>query len=289
MIVPIGPGSGLDIVARLLAEHVSRTWNVTATVENRVGAAQLVATEAVANAIPDGNTVLFMASPFVINPHLRQVRYDPLTSFDPVCNLASQPQLIVVSKSSPYRTLADLLNEARAKPGQLTLASFGPASPVHLAFERLKHAAGIDMSFVPYTSTPPAITALLGGHVTSAIVGYAESIEHLKTGTLRALVTGARTRIAALPSLPTIAESGYEDAEIDLWFGAVVPAKTPASSTAQLAAWFIAAMQAPEVKGKLDALSFHPVGICGAEFGQFIRKQYEQFGQIIRTANIKAE
>jgi len=194
LVVPIGPGSGLDLMARLLAEQVGRTQGMTMVVENRPGAVQVVATDAVAGAAPDGNTVLFMANPFVINPHLRRVSYDPLTSFEPICNLANQPQLIVVNNASPYRTLADLLNAARAKPGELTLASFGPASPVHIAFEMLKRAANVNMTFVPYPSTPPTISALLGGHVTSAIVGYAESAEHLKAGTLRALVTGSRTR-----------------------------------------------------------------------------------------------
>jgi tripartite-type tricarboxylate transporter receptor subunit TctC len=118
MVVPIGPGSGLDIMARLVAEQVSRTQGVTAVVENRPGAVQVLATDAVAAAAPDGNTVLFMADPFLINPYLKKVAYDPLTTFDPVCNLASQPQLIVVNSASPYRTLADLVAAARAKPGQ---------------------------------------------------------------------------------------------------------------------------------------------------------------------------
>ncbi len=289
MVVPIGAGSGLDIMARLLGEQISRTQAVTTVVENRPGAVQVLATEAVAGAVPDGNTVLFMANPFVLNPHLRKVGYEPLTSFDPVCNLASQPQLVIVNNTSPYRTLADLLDAARGKPGQLTLASYGPASPVHIAFEMLKRAANVDMTFVPYSATPPAINALLGGHVTSAIVGYAESIEHLKAGTVRALVTGSRTRVKALPDVPTIVESGYKDSEIDLWFGTVVPAKTPKQRISELAAWFIAAMQVPEVNSRLADLAFQPTGLCGADFGAFLRNQYEEYGRIIREANIKAE
>jgi len=289
MVVPIGAGSGLDIMARLLADQVSRTQAVTTVVENRPGAVQVLGTEAVVNAAPDGNTVLFMANPFVLNPHLRKVNYDPLTSFDPVCNLASQPQLIIVNKTSPFRTLADLVDAARAKPGELTLASFGPASPVHISFEMLKRTANINMTFVPYSATPPVLNALLGGHVTSAIIGYAESIEHLKAGTVRALVTGSRTRVQALPDVPTIAESGYRDSEIDLWFGTVVPAKTPKQRVSELAAWFTAGMQVPEIKSRLADLAFQPTGACEAEFAAFLRDQYEKYGRIIREANIKAE
>ena len=289
MVVPIGAGSGLDIMARLLAEQISRSQGVTTVVENRVGAAQVIATEAVAAAAPDGNTVLFMASPFVINPYVRRVTYDPLTSFEPVCNLASQPQFILVNGASPFHSIGDLVDAARAKPGQLTLASFGPASPVHIAFEMLKRDAKINMTFVPYSSIPPVLNALLGNHVTAALAGYAESAEHLKAGTLRALVTGARTRVSWLPDVPTIAESGYKDSEIDLWFGTVVAARTPKPMVSQLADWFTAAMREPEIKAKLAIQAFQPLGVCGAEFGTFIRKQYDDFGRIIREANIKAE
>jgi len=289
MIVPIGPGSGLDIMVRLLAEQIGRTHGVTTVVENRPGAAQVIATEAVAGAAPDGNTVLFMASPFVINPYVRKVSYDPLTSFDPICNLANQPQFIVVSNASPYRTLDDLLKAARAKPGNLTLASFGPASPAHIAFEMLKRTAGVDMTFVPYSSIPPTINAVLGNHVTAAIVGYAESTDHVKAGTLRALVTLSQARVEALPDVPTIAESGYKDAELDLWFGAVVPAKTPEQIVSQLSGWLTSAMKVPEVKTKLATQAFRPIGICGADFRAFLRKQYDEYGRIIRAANIKAE
>jgi tripartite-type tricarboxylate transporter receptor subunit TctC len=289
MVVPIGPGSGLDIVARVLAEQIGRTQGLTTVVENRPGAAQSIATEAVARAAPDGKTVLFIANPFVSNPHLRRLNYDPLTSFEPICKLANQPQLIVVNSASPYSTLADLLTAARAKPGALTLASFGPASATHIAFEMLKRVTNVNMMFVPYSSTPPTINALLGEHVTSVIIGYAEAADLLSAGKLRALATGSRTRIEALPDVPTVAESGYKDYEIDLWFGVVTPAKTPKETVSQLAGWFTAAMQAPEVKAKLVAQALYPVGMCGADFGVFIRKQYDEYGRIIGDANLKAE
>jgi len=289
LVVPIGPGSGLDLMARLIAEQIGRTQAVVTIVENRPGAAQVIATEAVANAPADGNTVLFMASPFVINPHVRRVTYDPLTSFEPVCNLASQPQFIVVNRASPYRTLDDLLSAARARPHSLTLASFGPASPAHIAFEMLKQSAGVDMTFVPYSSIPPTINAVLGDQVTAAMVGYAEAADHFRAGTLRPLVTVSHSRVDTVPDVPTIAEAGYKDAELDLWFGTVVPAKTANQTIVQLASWFTAAMQAPDVKTKLATQAFHPINLCGAPFGAFLREQNDMFVRIIRHAHIAAE
>jgi tripartite-type tricarboxylate transporter receptor subunit TctC len=289
MVVPIGPGSGLDIMVRVLAEQIGQTKGLTTVVENRPGAAQILATEAVANAAPDGGTLLFMANPFVSNPHLRRVNYDPLTSFEPICKLANQPQLILVNAASPYRTLADLFDAARARPGELTMASFGPASATHIAFEMLQRAADVNMTFVPYPSTPPTVSALLGGHVTSVIVGYAEAVDHVKAGKLRALATGSRTRMEALPDVPTVAESGYKNYEIDLWFGVVAPAKTPSATVSQLADWFTESMQVPEVKAKLVTQALYPVGMCGADFGAFIRKQYDDYGRIIHEANMKAD
>jgi tripartite-type tricarboxylate transporter receptor subunit TctC len=289
IVVPFPPGASGDILARVLAEHVARTQGATIVVENHPGAATVIATEAVSRAAPDGNTLLVNASSFVINPHVRKVNYDPLASFEPICHLVNFPNLIVVNSASPYRTLADLLDAARAKPGDLTLASIGPASTTHIAFEMLKRAAKVDMTFVPYTGNAPAVTALLGGHVTAAFADYAVLLEQLKAGKLRALVTQTRTRIDTLPEVPTFAESGYKNFEGGVWFGLVAPAKTPQEKVSQLAGWFTSALQVPEVKAKLVVQGLYPVGTCGAEFSAYIRTQYSEFGRVISEANIKAQ
>jgi tripartite-type tricarboxylate transporter receptor subunit TctC len=195
--------------------------------------------------------------------------------------------VIVVNSTSPYRTLADLLDAARAKPGDLTLA--GATWPAYIAFEMLKRAANLNMTFVPYPGGAPAVTALLGEHVTSVFTDYPTSAEQLKAGNLRALATGSRTRAAALPGVPTVAASGYKDYEVEQWHGLFAPAKTPKEKVSQLAGWFTAALQVPEVKAKLVAQGLYSVGICGADFGAFFRKQYDDYGRAIREANIKAE
>src|SRR4029077_12143204 len=145
-----------------------------------------------------------------------------------------------------------------------------------------------DMTFVPFQGNGPAVNALLGGHVTSMFGTYSNVAPLLKTGQLRAIAAGTRTRTEMLPDLPTVAESGFRDYEVTAWFGTFAPARTPKDTAAQLAGWFTAAMQANEVKAKLDVQGLFPAGICGADFAAYLRSQYEDYGRIIREANIKA-
>jgi tripartite-type tricarboxylate transporter receptor subunit TctC len=289
IVVPYAPGSGPDILGRLLAEQIGRANGQTIFVESRPGAGTLIGTEAVARAAPDGNTVLVVAPSFVINPTLRKVSYDALTGFEPICHLAATPIVLVTNSASPYRTVAELLDAARAKPGELTLGSGGPGSSLHIAFEVLKRAAGINMTYVPYAGSGPAINALLGGHLTAVFADYPTVVEQLKTGTLRALATTSRTRAAALPDVPTITELGLKDYEDEIWYGLVAPAKTPQDSLAQLSGWAAAAINSPDMKPKLELQGLSPVGICGSEFGALLRKRYEDYARVIRESNIKAE
>jgi tripartite-type tricarboxylate transporter receptor subunit TctC len=272
-----------------LADEIGRTQGATVVVENRPGAGNVIGSEAVARAAPDGTTLLINANPFVIDPHLRKLPYDPLTGFEPICYLANSPVIIVVSNTSPYRTLDELLNAAHAKPGTLTLATVGPGTAGHMAFKMLKRAAGVDMTFVPYPGNPPAINALMGDHVDAAMAGYPLVSELVRSGKLRALATTTPIRIEPMPDLPTVAEFGYKDYGIDFWIGVVAPAKTPPQIIAQLSRWFSEALQAPEIKAKLVAQAIYPVGMCGANFSAFIRKEYDRYGQLIRVSNIKAE
>ena len=233
IILPVPSGGAGDIIARLLVEQVSRVQGKTMVIESRPGAGTTIGTEAVARAAPDGNTLLINAPFLLISPHLRKLSYDPLSSLEPICYLVSSPGVIVVNEASPYRTLADLLDAARTKPGQLTFASAGPGTTHQIGFEMLKRAADVNFIYVPYPGGAPAISALLGGHVTSVLAEYAPLAEHLKAGKLRAIATTAGTRIPSLPDLPTVAES-YKNYEVDFWWGLFAPAKTPKQTTTSL-------------------------------------------------------
>jgi tripartite-type tricarboxylate transporter receptor subunit TctC len=288
LVVPVPPGGAGDIVARQLADELGRSPGLSVVVENRAGAATIVGTEWVARAVPDGNTLLLTAPYFLISPQLRRTQYDPLASFAPICHLVSSPGLLVVNSGSPYRTLADLVDDARAKPGALTLASVGPGSPHHIGLEMLRRAAHVDLTYVPYPGGGPAINALLGGHVTSAFAEYAPLSSHLKAGTLRAIATIARNRIEPLPDVPAVAET-YPDYEVDFWWSLFAPAKTPEPTIAELARRFTEALQAPALKAKFASQGFSPVGRCGPDFASLLRKQYEDYGRVVRDAHIVTE
>jgi tripartite-type tricarboxylate transporter receptor subunit TctC len=289
IVVPFPPGGTADIVARLLADQISRAQGLTMLVENRPGAASVVGTEAVSRAAPDGNTVLISANSFIINALLKKLSYEPLTSFEPICNLVRSPQVLAVNSASPYRTLADLFVASRAKPSGLTLASVGPATAQHIAFEMLKRRANVDMIFIPFAGTAPAVGSLLGGHVTSVLVNYPEVAEPLQAGKLRALASTLQVRTEQLPNVPTVAESGYPDFESETWIGVVAPAKTPKETVARLANWFTVAMQTLEIKTQLANLGLSQVGVCGGDFAAYLRKQNDEYGRAIREASIKGE
>jgi len=289
IVVPYAPGGTADIVARLMADQAGRSGGPAMVVENRPGAGGAVGTETVTRAAPDGATLLVVSTPFLIDPLLRKLNYDPLHSFAPICNLVSAPTLIVVNSASPYRTLAELLDDARAKPGQVTMASIGPGSSFQLGFEMLKRAAKVDMTFVPYPGNAPALNAVLGQQVTSMFATLSNVSEYLKAGKLRALAIGNRARAEPLPDVPTIAESDYGDFDIDAWFGAFAPAGTPQSAINEVERLFRASLQDSTVKEKLSIQGLFPTVACGNDFVIYLRKQNDAYSRIISQANIKAE
>jgi tripartite-type tricarboxylate transporter receptor subunit TctC len=288
VVVPVPPGSAGDLIARLLTDQVGRLNNRSFVIEPRPGAGTMIGTEAVVRAPANGQTLLINSPFLLIGPHLRKLSFDPLASLDPVCYLVSSPGVLAVNAASPYRTFADLMEAVRTRPGQLTFASAGPGSTHQVGFEKLKHDAGLDFLYVPFSGGGPAINALLGNHVTAVLAEYAPLSEHLKAGTLRPLAVTSTARVAGLPGVPTIAET-YPGFEVDFWWGLFAPAHTPDALLSQLAEWFTAAMQKPEVKAKLNELGFFPAGICGQDFAALLRKQYEDYGRVIRSANMRPD
>jgi tripartite-type tricarboxylate transporter receptor subunit TctC len=286
IVVPYTPGSGPDILSRLMAEQIGRTQGPTVVVENRPGGGTVIGTEAVERAEPDGRTVLLVANSFVINPPLQRASYDPSRSFEPVCYLAATPMVLVVLGSSPYRTLNDLITAARAKPGELAFASGGPGSSLHIAIEVLKRAANINITYVPYGGTAPAINALMGNHVAAVWADYPTVVSQLQSGTLRGLVTTSKARIETLPDVPTLGETGISKYEAEIFYGIVAPAKTPTDALNRLSGAFSSALKAPDIKPKLAQQGLFSVGVCGAEFGAYLRRQVDEYSRVIREANI---
>jgi tripartite-type tricarboxylate transporter receptor subunit TctC len=289
VVITVPPGGSIDILFRLLADQIGSTRGQTIIVESRPGAGGVIAAEAVARAAPDGNTLLSNNNGVIISAILRKVNYDPQTSFEPICYLVSTPQIVAVNSASPYRTLAELLDAARAKPGELSIASVGPNTTQHIGIERLKRLAKTDLTYVPYQGGAATANALIGAHVTAAVLNWSEIGEHVVAGKARALATMALQRIESLPDLPTVSESGYRDFETDVWFGLVAPAKTPKATVSQFIDWFRTAVLAPDVKTKLVAQALYPNPKCGADFAAHLRRQSAMFTRLIRELNIKTE
>jgi tripartite-type tricarboxylate transporter receptor subunit TctC len=287
--VTVPPGGAIDALVRILADEIARTSGQTIVIDSRPGAGGAIAAEAVARAVPDGNTLLVNSTGLLINAILRKVGADPLTSFEPICKLVTSPLVLVVNSASPYRTLADLVAAARARPGELSFASVGPYTSPHIAIERFKRQAGIDMIYVPYQGGAPAINALLGQHVTAALQNYQEVKGQVDAGSLRVLAVTSAQRVESLLELPTIVESGYPGFEVDGWFGLVAPAKTPPGTVALLVNSFGRAVEAPEVKARLALQALYPDPHCGADFAAYMRRQYDEYAYVMRELNIKSE
>jgi tripartite-type tricarboxylate transporter receptor subunit TctC len=289
LVVPNPPGGVSDLLARLVTDEIGRGQGQAFLIETRPGAAGDIGSEAVSRAAPDGETLLVNANPLVINANLRKLNFDPLSDLAPICQLVRAPTALAVNASSPYRTLNALFDAARQQPGSLTLASIGPGSATHVAFEALKRAAKVEMTFVPYTGTAPAVNALLGGHVTSYLGNYSDVREQAAAGRLRVLATGSTTRTDFLPDVPTIAEAGFPAVHLEVWFGIFAPGKTSEETQSRLATMFSTAVHSDDFKAKLTLQGLYPTGICGAEFRNFVRSQYNDYRRIIRETSFPAE
>ena len=287
IIVPYTPGSGPDIISRLLGEQIGRAGGPTVVVENRPGGGMTIGTEAAARAEPDGNTVLLVANAFVVNAAMKRGN-TTLASFEPVCYLASTPMPLVVQSSAPWKTVQELVAEAKANPGKITFASGGPATSLHVAIEVLRLATKIDINYVPYGGSAPAINALMGGHVQAVWADYPTIVSQLKGGTLRALVTTSPKRVAVMPDVPTLTETGITKYEAEIFYGVVAPAKTPQAALKSISDMLLAAMKTPEMKAKFEQGGLFPVGTCGAKFGDFLRNITADYERVTTAAGIKA-
>ncbi len=289
LVVPVPPGASTDAIGRLMAEQIGRAQGVTIVVENRPGASGMIGTEQVSRAAPDGNTLLMTANTYLIDAQTRKANYHPVTAFAPICYLVQSPAVFVVNSASPYKSLKDLLDDARKRPGELSMAAVGPGSTFQMGFTQMTKAAGVTMTYVPYQGSAPAATAVMGQHVTSAFAGWAVVSENVKADKLRVLGVATAKRIEPLPDVPTFDEQGFKNLEVDNWFGIVAPAHTPKETIAQISGWLQAALKEPEVKAKLALQGLYPVGQCGDEFASYVSRRFGEYGEMIKESNIKAE
>ncbi|MFZ2157589.1 MAG: tripartite tricarboxylate transporter substrate binding protein [Bradyrhizobium sp.] len=287
--VPYAAGGGVDILARTLGDVVSKQWGQPVVVENRPGAGGLVASQALVASPPDGYTLIVVASGHATNPLLHpKIPYDTFKDFTPISLLGSSPNILLVRADSPFKTLGDMIAQARAKPGSLSFAYAGTGTSTHLAGELLKNLAKIDLNAVPYRGGAPAINDLLGGQIAMSFNNGPESIPQLEAGTVRALAVTTASRASLLPNVPSMSETvpGYDT---EVWWGLLGPAGMPADLVAKLSQDFVAALNTDAVKERLAKLGASPIGSSPKAFDAKIRADYEKWAPIVKAAGMKAE
>ena len=289
LVVPYSPGGGADNAARILATRLSTTLGQTVVIDNRPGGSGMIGAQAVAQADPDGYTVLYDASAFAVNPALRKMAFDPARDLVPVSLAVTVPNIFVVPPNAPYKTVQEFVDYARKNPGKLTYASYGAGSAAHLIGELLKARAGIDLLHVPYKGGAPALTDLMGGQVDAYFANAASGMNYVKSGKLRALAVTSGKRMAAMPDVPTLAESGFKDFEVLEWNGFFVPKGTPNEVVARLAKEVQAAVKDPATREKLQGLGLDPVGSTPEAFGRFVQAEMTRWAGLVKSNRITVD
>ena len=288
MVVPYAAAGPTDTLARIVANKFSELWGQQVIVDNRPGANSIVGTEIVARAQPDGYTLLVALPAFAINPTMYpKLSYDTLRDFAPVSMMGTAGYVIIVNPSLPVKSVKDLVTYAKARPGQLSFGSGGAGSPAHLAIELLKQKAGIDMEHVPYKGGAPALLDLVAGRIHVMANPIGSSMPFVKAGKLRAIAVSSEKRSRIIPDLPTVAEAGISGYRVSTWYGIFAPAKTSSSVVQFIAKSLSAALADPEVDKRFTAFAVEPVGDSPAAFSKFVREEIKDWGELIRSANIK--
>lgn len=291
LVVPFTPGGSTDILARAIGHKLGETWNQPVVIENKPGAGGNIGVEYVAKSPADGYTlVMGHIGTFAANPALyRRLPYDPIRDFAPITLVARVPNVLVVGPAVPAKTFGEFVAYAKANPGKVFYGSGGNGSAAHLATEYFRMRTGLDLQHVPYKGTGPALADLLSGQIGVVLTGAPPLMAHLKSGKLRALAVASPQRLAVLPDVPTIAESGYPGFSAVQWYGLFAPAATPRELVARLNRDAVAALLDPLVSERLASEGAEPVGDTPEEFGAFVKAEIELWGKVIRESGAKVD
>jgi tripartite-type tricarboxylate transporter receptor subunit TctC len=291
LIVPFTPGGSTDILARAIGPKLALALGQTVLIENKAGAGGSLGAGEAAKADPDGQTLLMgHIGTLAVNPAIYpKLSYDPLKSFVPVAWVARVPNVLVVPASSPARTFKEFIDRARAQPGRLTFSSGGNGSAAHITFEYLKLRAKIFLLHIPYRGTAPSVTDLIAGQVDATFTGAPAVLPHVRSGRLRALAVSSPQRIAALPDVPTVAESGFPGFEADQWYGVVAPAGTPAAVVTRLNAEINKALALPDVAQQLAVEGAVPMPTTPKAFGDLIAREIPRWAEVVKAGNVKPD
>lgn len=289
-IVPFPPGGATDISARLLGEKLSQIWGQQVVIENRGGAGGGVGAAEAARAAPDGYTLFFPSGSVVTaNQHIyAKLNYDPEKDFVPITNVVSGPQVLAVPANSPYKTVKDLIDAAKATPGKLTFGHAGIGSQTHLAAENFVNTAKIDAIAVPYKGEGPALGALAGGEINFTVTNLAATLPHLQSGRARALAVTSKTEAPQLPGVPPVAKTlaGFENTG---WFGLVAPTGTPKDVIQKVYQDTKKALEAADLRGRLYVQGLAPVGNTPDEFARAMKEETALWAKVVRERKIEVK
>jgi tripartite-type tricarboxylate transporter receptor subunit TctC len=289
-IVPLTPGSGADILGRIVAKHMSDAFKQPVLVENRPGAGGIIGTQAVLNADADGYTLMVQSASHAANPAIyKALPYDPLKDIVDVAMLGMTPYVMIAAKAGAYPTLQSLIAAARAKPGEIPFASAGVGTSTHMAAEYVAQVAGVRMLHIPYKGSPEAIQDTIAGRTSFYMAPLDVAIGHLKEGKIAPFGVSTAQRSAIVPDIPTLAEQGLANYNLSLWFGMWARAGTSPAVIQKLNAQVTAIGQSRDARAQLDKLGITPVSMRPDEFGKFVREQMVVFRNIAKQANIQPQ
>jgi tripartite-type tricarboxylate transporter receptor subunit TctC len=290
IIVPFTPGTGMDILARTVGQKLSERWGQPVVVDNRPGASGNIGTDLVVKAAPDGYTLLITANTLVMTVSLyHNVPYDPIRDLAPIEKMATGTMSFTINPAVPAHSLKEFVAYAKANPGKLAYGSPGVGTPQHLATELLKSTTGIDMLHVPYKGSAGAITGLISGDVAMMSNALHAVLPQVKAGKINAIAVGGSKRSRVAPEIPTVAESGYPDFDVDFWYGVLAPAATPKEIIAKLNQDITQILNAPEMRETLSNQGLEPVTSTPEQFAELIRTDLARWANVIKTAGITAE
>lgn len=291
MIVPFSPGTGIDILARTLAQKLPERWKTPVVVDNRPGASGNIGTEAVAKAAADGYTLLVTASTIVLNPSLfKPLPYDPVKDFAPVMPLAIGSLALVAHPSLPAKTAKELMSFAKARPDEINYASPGNGTPHHLAMEFFKQRAGLRLTHIPYKGTAGAVTDLLAGQVSVMFLPIHVALPYAQDGKLRVLAAGGTRRAAATPAVPSLTEAaGIGDIDLDIWYAVYAPVGTPPGVIGRLNDEIGAVLRAADVRETLNKQGLLATGGTPEQLAELTRTDFARWGKIVRDAKIEPD
>jgi len=291
LIVPFPPGGGPDLIAREVATTVTTQQGWTIIIDNKPGSGGNIGMDAAAKAAPDGYTlVMGQTSNMAINPSLyAKLPYNPQKDLTPVGLVASAPLVIAVASNSPYKTLADLMNAAKANPDGINYASSGSGTVAHLATEQLQRIANVKLTHVPYKGAVQGVTDLIGGQIQMYISSVVTLSGHIRNGKMRALAVTSAKRSADLPSVPTVAEAGYKGFEAVTWFGIAAPAGVSKDAVAKLNAAFNKALETPDVRKKLTEQGADVLGGPSEQFAALVRDETVRWAKVVKESGAKVD